>query len=115
MSVIDQAKITDYDKDMVDYTQVSFEPDLKRFGMKTLTNDMLQVFKKRVYDLAGCSPKTVSIYLNNKKVSCIKSFEDYINLYFRSSTKDSADQIKIYEKVNNRWEVCVSLSTTGSL
>jgi len=34
MSVIGEAKITDFPSDAYDYTQVVFEPDLKKFGMK---------------------------------------------------------------------------------
>ena len=69
MSVIGESKISDFPSDSSDYTQVVFEPDLKKFGMKELDDDVTSLFKKRVYDLAGCSPKTVSVYLNNKKIS----------------------------------------------
>jgi DNA topoisomerase-2 len=68
MSVIGEPKISDYPSDSYDYTQVMFEPDLKKFGMKQIDKDVYSLFKKRVYDLAGCSPKTVSVYLNGKKI-----------------------------------------------
>lgn len=68
-----------------------FEPDLKKFGMKEIDKDVYSLFKKRVYDLAGCSPKSVSVYLNGKKISNIKNFEDYIDLYF-SNKKEKKDQ-----------------------
>ncbi len=82
MSVIGEPKISDYPSDSSDYTQIIFEPDLKKFGMKEIDKDVNSLFKKRVYDLAGCSPKTVSVYLNGKKISNVKNFEDYIDLYF---------------------------------
>ena len=82
MSVVLEARITDYPADAYDYTSVQFEPDLKRFGMKSLDDDILSLLKKRVYDLAGCSPKSMSVYLNGKKLSKIKGFENYIDLYF---------------------------------
>lgn len=82
MSVIGEPKISDYPADASDYLQVMFEPDLKKFGMKEIDKDVYSLLKKRVYDLAGCSPKTVSVFLNGKKISNVKNFEDYVDLYF---------------------------------
>lgn len=85
--------------------------------MKSFDDDIYSLFKKRVYDLAGCSPKSISVYLNGKKLSKIKSFSDYVDLYFSSSSKNSEGSLpktKIYEKVNNRWEVCIAVSETGN-
>ena len=48
-----------------DYTLVEFQPDLKLFGMKFLEDDISQLLEKRVYDLAGIMPKSVSVFLNN--------------------------------------------------
>lgn len=103
LSVIGEAKISDYPDDADDYTEVTFEPDLKKFGMKTLDNDITALLKKRVYDLAGCTPSTVGIYLNGKKITEVKNFESYIDMYF----KDKEESHRFYEKVNQRWEVCV--------
>jgi DNA topoisomerase-2 len=36
-----------------DYTQITFSPDLKRFGMATLEEDLCALLRKRVYDMAG--------------------------------------------------------------
>jgi hypothetical protein len=36
MSVIGEPKITEYSAEAFDYTEVRFEPDLKKFGMKEL-------------------------------------------------------------------------------
>lgn len=40
------AQVTDFDGD--DYTLVRFKPDLKHFHLKTLTPDIISLFKKRV-------------------------------------------------------------------
>jgi DNA topoisomerase-2 len=45
------------------YTCITFEPDLKRFGMQRLDNDIVQLMKKRVYDLAGTLPKVKVLFL----------------------------------------------------
>lgn len=68
MQVITPPTISDFPSDAFDYTCVTFEPDLKQFKMKSLDDDILSLLKKRVYDLAGCSPASVSIYLNGKKI-----------------------------------------------
>jgi DNA topoisomerase-2 len=115
MSQALETKITDYSPDSYDYTCISFEPDLKKFGMKQFDDDIYSLFKKRVYDLAGCSPKSISVYLNGKKLSKIKSFSDYVDLFFASKNSEgSIPKAKIYEKVNNRWEVCLAVSETGN-
>ena len=100
--------VTDFPSEAFDYTCVTFEPDLKKFGMKELDDDIVSLFKRRVYDLAGCSPKSVSIYLNGKKVP-IKDFQAYTQMYL-----DKGDAVNIYEKANPRWEICLSLQDTGS-
>ena len=49
------------------FTCISFEPDLKRFGMQRLDTDLVQLMKKRVYDLAGVLPKIKVTILFKKK------------------------------------------------
>ena len=56
-----------------DFTCVTFKPDLKRFGMETLDNDIVSLMIKRVYDMAGCTPTQVKVKLNGKLVD-IKNF-----------------------------------------
>lgn len=82
MSVALDTKISDFPAESSDYTCISFEPDLKKFGMKSFDNDIYQLFKKRVYDLAGCSPKNINVYLNSKKITKVRNFSDYVDLYF---------------------------------
>jgi DNA topoisomerase-2 len=45
------------------------------------------------------------VFLNDKRVP-IKDFSSYVDLYL----KDKPDAVKIHEKINDRWEVCVSAS-----
>lgn len=72
---------------------------------------MVALFKKRVYDLAGCSPASVNVYLNNKKIPGIKNFANYVNLYFKG-TKEPESQPVMHQET--RWEVGVSLSDSGT-
>jgi len=45
-----------------DYTKIVFKPDFTKFGISGLSADMANLFKKRVYDLAGILK--CSIFLN---------------------------------------------------
>jgi DNA topoisomerase-2 len=59
---------------------VTFEPDLKKFGMSCIDEDTLSLLKKRVYDLAGVTPATVSVHFNGKKLP-VKNFQQYVDCY----------------------------------
>ena len=87
------------------YTQVKFLPDYERFGMEGMTDDMFNLFKKRVYDIAAVTGKNVKVKFNGQLIS-VKCFENYIDCFIgkKSETK------RIYEKGNERWEYAVCLS-----
>ena len=88
------------------YTKITFYPDLEKFGMKKLDKDILSLMKKRVYDMIACTDKTLSVYLNNKKLE-FKQFDKYVDLYIG----DKKETTRIYENVNEYWEIvaCPSL------
>ncbi|KAG0474607.1 hypothetical protein HPP92_014293 [Vanilla planifolia] len=97
-------------KDGENWTKVTFKPDLAKFNMTHLEEDVVALMKKRVVDLAGTLGKTVKVELNGQRVP-VKSFADYVNLYLQSASKSRPDPLtRIAEKVNDRWEICVSLS-----
>uniref|UniRef100_A0A0D9VJV0 DNA topoisomerase 2 n=1 Tax=Leersia perrieri TaxID=77586 RepID=A0A0D9VJV0_9ORYZ len=92
------------------WTRVTFKPDLAKFNMTELETDVVALMRKRVVDMAGTLGKTVKVELDNEKVP-VRSFADYVNLYLKSASNDSADPLpRYFEKVNDRWEVCVTLS-----
>merc|ERR1719337_491907 len=51
-----------------DYTRVTFWPDLSKFGMEKLDDDIVALMKKRAYDIAGSTTKKVKVVLNGKKL-----------------------------------------------
>ena len=59
MSVIGKPEIKEIEADSEDFTKVTFEPDLKKFKMKSLDGDTVALLSKRVYDLAGTTPTTI--------------------------------------------------------
>jgi DNA topoisomerase-2 len=69
---------------------------------------MIQLMTRRVYDIAGITDKTLNVSLNGKKLN-IKSFDKYCSLYLEK------DEKYIYEKINDRWEMVVSISKTDKL
>lgn len=78
------------------YTSISFVPDLKRFGMNELSDDIINLFRKRVYDIAACCSK-LKVYLDDKLIK-INNFKNYISMYY--------DEGKVlFEKCGDRWEV----------
>ncbi|KAJ3288697.1 DNA topoisomerase 2 [Borealophlyctis nickersoniae] len=90
-----------------DYTQITFTPDLPKFGMTSLNKDFEALVKKRVYDLAGCL-QGVKVYLNGAKLN-LKGFKDYVGLYLKDDPSGSAPSI-IYEQPNEWWEVAFAPS-----
>ncbi|KAJ8518981.1 hypothetical protein ON010_g18138 [Phytophthora cinnamomi] len=63
-----------------DFTCIAFKPDLERFKLDFLNDDIVALFKKRVYDVAGVSGKGLNVFLNGEKIP-IKSFPQYVALY----------------------------------
>ena len=92
--------ITPVEKNSESYTKITFVPDFKRFGLKNLTDDMVGLLKRRVYDLAGTTNSNVNVWLNGKHLD-INSFRDYIQMYY---SEDISSQL-IYEEFNERWTV----------
>src|SRR6476620_5380452 len=66
------------------YTKITFYPYLKKFKLTSFSDDLINLMKKRVYDIKACVDKKVQIYFNNENIN-IKDFADYTSLYFNSS------------------------------
>jgi len=104
LSIVENPVIESVGKDVKPYTKITYLPDYERFEMKGLTNDIIALLKKRVFDIAACSTnigKTVTVYLNDEKIK-INNFEDYISLYYPTKPKDL-----VYANINERWKVGV--------
>jgi len=92
------------------YTKVTFKPDYRRLNTQGLTQDMLALLKKRVYDIGAVtdhSIKKIKVGYNGTTVP-VKNFQQYIDLYI--GTKDQAK--RVYEQPDERWEYAVALSPT---
>ena len=87
------------------YTKITFKPDLMRFKQKKLSKDMLSVMKRRVYDIAAVTDKSVKVKFNDEVLS-VRNYETYMNFYV--GTKEETP--RVFEVGNERWEygVCIS-------
>ena len=110
LSIIEKPTITKV-KTTKPYTRVSFKPDYARFGIQNLSLDMISLLKKRVYDIAALTDTTSKVkMIYNKEVIPVKNFQQYVDLYI--GKKDGDIGKRVYEKLNERWEVCISISPT---
>ena len=92
------------------YTKVSFRPDFAKLNTPGLTADMLDLMKKRIYDIGAVtdhSSKKIKVGYNGDTIP-VKNFQQYIDLYIGG--KD--DTKRVYEQSDERWEYAVALSPT---
>ena len=80
MSIKEKPKITTLKTESPkSYTSITFQPELSRFGLSSLTSDIVSLFEKRVYDMAGVY-NHITVYLNDKKI-VFNNFKKYIEMY----------------------------------
>ncbi|XP_026132839.1 DNA topoisomerase 2-alpha [Carassius auratus] len=95
-----------------EYTCITFQPDLAKFKMQALDKDTVALLTRRAYDIAG-STKGVRVFLNGKKLP-INGFRSYVDLYVKDKVDETGSPLTIvHEVVNERWEVCLTLSDKG--
>lgn len=90
------------------YTKIRFLPDYARFGMRKLSSDMYELFKKRALDACASTDPSVAIFFNDVKLD-IKNFEKYAELYI--GTKE--ERPRAVESCGDRWEVVATFSENG--
>jgi DNA topoisomerase II len=87
------------------YTKVEFKPDYERLKLQGLSNDMIALFKRRVYDIAAITDKSVKVKYNGELIP-IRNFQQYVDLYIG----DKKEVKRCNEEANERWEYAVCLS-----
>lgn len=89
-----------------DFTCITFKPDLARFKMDFMDDDIVALLSKRAYDIQATmiskGPK-LQVILNSVRVEP-KSFESYIAIH------SGLEEPIAFEKVNERWEIGVGVS-----
>ena len=101
LNAINPPIITKYTKKP--YTSVSFKPDFTRMGITCINSDMISLIKRRVFDLAAVTNKSVSVKFNNEIVP-VKTFIQYALLYIAPEYQKNI----VYEDCNARWECAIA-------
>ncbi|KAG7457516.1 hypothetical protein MATL_G00227990 [Megalops atlanticus] len=110
MTKTSEARIKHFDGE--DFTCVTFQPDLDKFKMEKLDRDIVALLTRRAYDVAG-SCRGVKVMLNGKKLP-VNGFRSYVDLYVKDKLDETGVALKVVnEQVNERWEVCLTLSEKG--
>ena len=121
LSVKEKPIITKYKKDP--YTQITFIPDYKKFGMETISEDMIALIKKRAYDIVATTNGKIEVSFNGEKIS-VKDFKSYMSLYIDKSdvkkeedTETSIDIVDddnlfVHQVINDRWMVGACITPT---
>ncbi|XP_063815858.1 DNA topoisomerase 2-alpha [Pseudophryne corroboree] len=110
MSNTGDSKIKSFDGE--DYTSITFQPDLSKFKMQILDKDIVALMSRRAYDIAGSS-KGVKVFLNGKRLP-VTGFRSYVDLHVKDKLDETGNPLKIiHEVVNDRWEVCMTMSEKG--
>lgn len=71
MGKVSEPKINDTAS--TDYTKITFSPDLAKFKMEKLDDDIVHLMSRRAYDIAA-STRGVSVFLNGDKLP-VKNFK----------------------------------------
>ena len=89
------------------YTKIVFKPDYARLGIPGLTPDVIALLRKRVFDVAAVTDKSLKVKYNSQLIP-VKNFQQYIDMYVGG--KDAVP--RVYEEAGPRWEYAVALSPT---
>ena len=76
-----------------EFTKVTFEPDLGRFGVEKLDSDLVAIISRRAFDIAATS-RGVKVYLNGKKIP-VDSFKDFVSLFTNNRLDESGNALKV--------------------
>jgi DNA gyrase/topoisomerase IV subunit B len=93
-----------------DYVNITFYPDFTRFHTTGLSDNMISLMSRRVYDIVACTKwlmakkKSVKVLLNGEPIE-ISDFTGYAGMYPVSET--------IHESPNTNWDIGVGLSGDG--
>ena len=77
MKNVENPIISSY-KNVNGFTNVTYVPDFKQFGMTQYTDDIIQLYNKYIIDAAMLTK--VNVYLNDENIT-IKTLTDYAKLY----------------------------------
>jgi len=83
---------------------VTFIPDWKLFKMTSMTNDVYEIFKKRVWDCNACTSTNCKVKFQGEPLGKM-TFEKYAMMYTQTDA--------IVSTSSDRWSVCIAPSQDG--
>jgi DNA topoisomerase-2 len=90
-----------------DFTCITFKPDLKRFKMDFLDDDIISLLSKRVYDIAGTTTAggaRLNVFLNGSKID-IRNFEQ-VNNFIKCQLKLITNVVNPVVYICVSWLIC---------
>ena len=101
MSIVEKPSIKKYSKKN-SYVEVTFYPDLKRFGLDTIDDDHIALFHRRAVDIAGINKMSqdsdkIKVHFNDTKIP-VSNFKQYIMQYYPTNEifyDDSNERFKV--------------------
>lgn len=82
-----------------DKTTVSFTPDWNRFGLTGPPDSLEDLLRRRAYDIAGTSPKSLNVFFNNEKIP-VKNFAAYAKTFLPDA---------LHIPLGERWEIAIAV------
>jgi len=86
------------------YTRVRWMPDYEKFGLTSMTTDIWDLLRKRAFDIAAVTSKTLKVKIQDENVN-ITSFEQYVDMYIGNKS-----DVERANQETDRWECIVALS-----
>lgn len=99
MSVIGKPKISKFSGSP--YTKVTFDIDIERFGLSSMSQGIVNILHRRAHEISFCSLDPVKVSFNGKLVK-VNTIDKYMRLFVGDAP--------IYSSVNERWKVAVSFT-----
>jgi len=72
---------------VINWTRITFKPDLAKFHMTHLDDDVVALMRKRVVDMVGFLGITVQVMFNDLMFQRLKSFSDSVYPYIRTASE----------------------------
>jgi DNA topoisomerase-2 len=94
----------------VNWTRITFKPDLAKFHMTHLDGDDMVLIKKRVVDMDGFLGVTVQVVFQR-----LKNFPDYVFCYITSATIDRKEKLPRFVIFQTNISLNVVISASQSL
>ena len=101
---ISEPKITKFSGNP--YTEITFIPDLPKFGLDKMNNTHRTLIRKMVYDAIALTNKSVKISFNDEMLKQ-KTFEDYVRLYVEPKIPLISESKKVIIKHGNTSKECI--------